>query len=103
MDTRTPTADPVHAPGLQRLHGATVLVKSTRDLRHPPTAMRGTIEVRQHAPDAAPEVSLAIEFPQMFRSPAHHRTIVLDHADLTRLLASEYNGTFEFTIDDELE
>jgi hypothetical protein len=47
-------------------------------------------------------VSIAVEFPQMFTSRAHHRTLRLDHADIERLLASEYNGTFEFTIDDEL-
>lgn len=104
MDTRGPTtSDPEKALDLERLHGKIVLVKSTRDRRNPPTAMRGTIEVRRHPPDAAPEVALAVEFPQMFRSRAHHRTFVLDHADLMRLLASEYNGTFEFTIDDELE
>src|SRR3954470_15206912 len=86
---------------LGRLNGKIVLVKSTRDRRNPPTAMRGTIEVRQN-PGATPDVSIAVEFPQMFTAPAHHRTIPLDHAAITRLLESEYNGTFEFTIDDEL-
>jgi hypothetical protein len=38
----------------------------------------------------------------MFTSTAHHRIIPLDHAALERLLASECNGTYEFTIDDEL-
>lgn len=95
--------DTAIAADLERLNGKIVLVKSTRDRRNPPTAMRGTIEVRHPTPDAAPEVSLAIEFPQMFKSRAHHRAIVLDHADVMRLLASEYNGTFEFAIDDELE
>lgn len=97
-----PSIDIAHPLELERLHGRIVLVKSTQDRRNPPSAMRGTIEVRRHAPDDAPEVSLAIEFPQMFRRRAHHRTIVLDHGDLQRLLESEYNGTFEFTIDDEL-
>lgn len=103
MDRPPTTPDLAHPADLQRLHGATVLVRSTRDRRNPPTAMRGTVEVRQLTPDAPAEVSLGIEFPQMFRSRAHHRTFLLDHADVTRLLASEYNGTFEFTIDDELE
>jgi hypothetical protein len=65
--------------------------------------MRGTIDVRQATPDAPPEVSLVIEFPQMFSSRAHHRTILLDHGDVRQLLASEYNGAYEFTIDDELD
>jgi hypothetical protein len=91
-DTETP---------LRRLQGKIVLVKSTRDRRNPPTARRGWIEVRETA-GSAPEVSLAVEFPQMFTTPAHQRTILLDHASLQRLLASEYNGTFEFAIDDEL-
>jgi hypothetical protein len=86
---------------LSRLNGKIVLVKSTKDRRNPPTGMRGTIVVRDN-PGAAPDVSIAVEFPQMFTTPAHHRSLPLDHADITRLLASEYNGTFEFTIDEEL-
>jgi hypothetical protein len=86
---------------LHQLHGKIVLVKSTRDRRNPPTAMRGSIEVRE-TPDAPPVVSIAVDFPQMFTTPAHQRIIPLDDAALARLLASDYNGTFEFTIDDEL-
>ncbi|MES2692163.1 MAG: hypothetical protein V4773_01735 [Verrucomicrobiota bacterium] len=97
------TTAPEAAHDLKRLDGKIVLVKSTRDRRNPPTALRGSIEVRQHAPDTAPEVRLGIEFPQMFTTLAHHRTIVLDHADIVRLVATEYNGTYEFTIDDELQ
>jgi hypothetical protein len=89
------------ATDLRELQGKIVLVKSTRDRRNPPTAMRGWIEVHENA-SAPPDVSIAVEFPQMFSFPAHHRTIHLDRAGLDRLLASEYNGTFEFTIDDEL-
>jgi hypothetical protein len=47
-------------------------------------------------------VCVAVEFPQMFTSRAHHRTFRLDDAALARLLASERNGTFEFAIDEEL-
>lgn len=103
MDRQAPTHDPVNAADLQRLDGKIVLVKSSRDRRNPPTGMRGTIEVRQAAPDSPPDVSLAVEFPQMFMTRAHHRTIPLDHDDVLRLVASESNGTFEFTIDEELE
>lgn len=91
------------AADLQRLDGKIVLVKSTRDRRNPPTAMRGTIEVRRAQADATPQVSLAVEFPQMFTTHAHHRTIPLDQAGVQRLLESECNGTFEFTIDEPLE
>jgi hypothetical protein len=89
------------AADLRELQGKIVLVKSTRDRRNPATAMRGWIEVHENA-GAAPEMSIAVEFPQMFSVPAHHRTIPLDRGALERLLASERNGTFEFTIDDEL-
>lgn len=99
------SAHPSHASTaldpIRRLHGKIVLVKSSRDQRNPPTARRGTIEVREQ-PGAAPEVSLALEFPQMYTTRAHHRTIRLDAAGVQRLLATESNGTFEFTIDDEL-
>ena len=47
-------------------------------------------------------MAVVVEFPQMFTRQAHHRTIPLDDASLARLLASERNGVFEFTIDDEL-
>ena len=93
--------DPAAVTDLRRLHGKIVLVRSTRDHHNPPTAMRGWIEVHETA-DAAPEVSISIEFPQMFTTRAHHRTIPLDRPALDRLLASEFNGAFEFTIDDEL-
>ena len=87
---------------LHRLAGRTVLVKSTRDRRNPPTAMRGSLEVHEN-PGASPDIRLAIDFPQMFTASAHRRTIQLEPMQLTRLLETEYNGAFEFTIDDELE
>jgi hypothetical protein len=89
------------ATDLRALQGKIVLVKSTRDRRNPPTAMRGWLEVHE-TPAGAPEVAIAVEFPQMFEQVAHHRVIPLDAAALERLLASERNGTFEFTVDDEL-
>ena len=89
------------ATDLRELQGKIVLGKSTRDRRNPPTAMRGWFEVHENS-SGAPDVSIAVEFPQMFSVPAHHRTIALDRAALERVLASERNGTFEFTIDDEL-
>lgn len=97
-----PTSAPTpKATDLRPLNGRVVLVKSSRDQRTPPTAMRGSIEVRDKA-GAEPEVFVAVEFPQMFTTPAHHRTIALDRRAVENLLASECNGTFEFTIDEEL-
>src|SRR5687767_8055146 len=85
---------------LSRLNGRIVLVRSAHDHRNPPTAMRGWLEV--HQTDVGSGVSVAVEFPQMFGSRAHHRTLPLDETSLARLLASERNGIFEFTIDDDL-
>ncbi len=103
MESLPASPDVEAAVDLRRLDGKTVLVRSSRDQRNPPSALRGTIEVRNHTPGTPAEVRLAIEFPQMFSARAHHRTIVLSHADILRLLASEYNQTYEFTIDDELQ
>ncbi len=103
MERLPASPDSEAAVDLQRLEGKTVLVKSSRDGRNPPSALRGTLEVRQLGDDAAPEVRIAMEFPQMFTARAHHRTIVLDHGEILRLLASEYNETYEFTIDEPLQ
>ena len=92
----SPTAKDVRA-----LQGRNVLVTSSRDRRNPPAGLRGSIEVHE-MPGAQPTVGIAVEFPQMFSRPAHHRTIPLDDAALARLLNSECNGAYSFTIDDEL-
>jgi hypothetical protein len=101
MNKSLPKSGTAIADDRRTLNGRVVLVRSTRDRRNPPTAMRGWIEVHESA-EAAPEVCVAVEFPQMFTSRAHHRTFHLDDAALARLLASERNGTFEFAIDEEL-
>jgi hypothetical protein len=94
------------APGplrdVSRLNGAIVLVKSSGDHGNPPAAIRGTIEVRETV-SGETEVSLAVDLPQMFRRRAHRRTLVLDPDAVRRLLESESNGTYEFTIDGDLE
>ncbi|HUR60177.1 MAG TPA: hypothetical protein VM029_20810 [Opitutaceae bacterium] len=91
---------------LRRLHQKIVLVKSSRDGRNPPTGRRGTIEVHDD-PDprarGAALVQIALDFPQMFTTRAHHRTITLDAAAIERLIASERNGTYELTIDEPLD
>jgi hypothetical protein len=91
------------AADLATLHGRIVLVKSARDHHYPETGMRGTIEVPNRDRDEPPRVQIALEFPQMFETPAHHRTIVLDPRAVDRLIASEYNGTYEITLDEPLD
>ena len=90
------------SPDLRELNGRIVLVKSNRDHRNPPTAMRGWIEAPADAESGA-DVSVGVEFPQMFSTRAHHRSFRLDEASFAQLLASERNGVFEFTIDEELK
>jgi hypothetical protein len=85
---------------IQRLQGGIVLVESASDYHRPPTGVRGSIEVVGHEP---PQVQIALEFPQMFLTPAHHRTIPLSEADVARLLASERDGTYELVIDGPLD
>lgn len=86
---------------LDYLNGKIVLVRSARDHRNPPTAMRGTIEIREV--DHHPVVQVALDFPQMFTTRAHHRTIVLTDAEVERLLGSEREGTFDVTLDGPLD
>ena len=73
-------------------------MRSAREQRNPETAVRGTLEVGPPSEAAAPRVRIALEFPQMFTTRAHHRTIPLDEAELAQLLASERDGTFEFIL-----
>jgi hypothetical protein len=89
---------------LRLLHHKIVLVKSSRDRRNPPTALRGTIEVHDDPADRGTAlVQIALDYPQMFRTRAHHHTITLDQKAVERLLASEHNGSFSLTIDEELD
>jgi len=87
---------------LHHLDGKIVLVKSSRDHRNPQAAMRGTIVVHENV-GGAPAVTIEFEVPQMFKKTAHHRTLRLDSAGLTRLLDSEYGGVFEYTTDELLD
>lgn len=89
---------------LRALHNKIVLVKSSRDRRNPPTAMRGTIEVHDDPCDrGTPLVQITLGFPQMFTTRAHHRTITLDAASVERLAASECHGAFEITVEEPLD
>lgn len=86
---------------LAYLHGKSVLVRSSIDHRNPPTARRGWLEVR--LVDGAPRVQIALEFPQMFQTCAHGRTLTLDEEAVERLLESEREGAFALTIEGPLD
>jgi hypothetical protein len=94
----------MNLPDLNSLHGRVVLVESALDHHNPPTGVRGSIEVTEDPRGTlGPKVQIALDFPQMFLTPAHHRTIPLSAADLEQLLASERNGSFEFVINGPLD
>lgn len=82
------------------LRGRTVLVRSALDLRSPPVALRGSIELRET--DAETLVGITLDYPQMFQSPKHRRTIWLSDDEVDALTASEHEGALEFTIPGEL-
>jgi hypothetical protein len=105
MTTVTPMNISASRADLQRLHGKTVLIKSARDHHSPPAGIRGTIEVRPGAdPAKPPRLVLGWGIPDMFNAPAHRRSAILEDAEsIRRLLASEHDGTFEFTIGPELD
>jgi hypothetical protein len=90
------------ASELQRLHGQSVLVKSSRDQHNPPIAVRGTIAVHESDAASRPEVKLIIDFPEMFYRPAHQRTLVLTDAEVARLKAAPVGG-LEFSTDQSFE
>ena len=91
-----------HTVDLKPLSGAIVLVKSTRDHRNPPTALRGTIEVYETIPGHMAEVKIALDYPQMFNTPAHHRAIELTPAQVAELVRSRRDGVYHITLDLEL-
>lgn len=88
---------------LSELDGKIVLVTSARDHRNPPTGMRGTIRVRDPDERGAQHVAIELEFPQMFLTRAHHRTITLTEPEIEQLKANNYDGTFSLTLDDRLD
>ncbi|MGC4073557.1 MAG: hypothetical protein QM760_13785 [Nibricoccus sp.] len=90
------------AVDLHRLSRAIVLVKSSRDHRTPPTALRGTIEVYEATDGIAALVKVALDYPQMFNTPAHHRLITLSDAEVEQLIASEHDGVYQVTVDEDL-
>lgn len=88
---------------LSQLEGRIVLVSSARDRHNPPTGMRGTLRVRPEPGNRTLSVEIELDFPQMFSTGAHHRTVRLGDDKLAELLASERDGTFSVTLDDRLD
>ena len=88
---------------LNQLEGRIVLVCSARDRHNPPTGMRDTLRVVPDAEKTPSHVEIELEFPQMFSTRAHHRTVRLSEEKLAELLASERDGTFSVTLDDRLD
>ena len=84
------------------IDGATVLVKSIRDHSNPPTAMRGTGVLKEVAAPGGSGVAVALEYPDMFNTPAHHRTIELTAAQAEVLARSERDGVYEIALDVDL-
>ncbi len=82
--------------------GATVLVKSIRDHSNPPTAMRGTVVLKGAGAPGGSGVAVALEYPDMFNTPAHHRTIELTRAQAELLAGSEREGVYELALDVDL-
>jgi hypothetical protein len=96
----------VQISDLHHLQGKSVLLKSASERHFPTVGIRGTIEVpaAEKILGTHPSVTLVWEVPDMFEVPAHRRTVTLrDDRSIRKLLASEREGTFEFTIDRELD
>lgn len=88
---------------LGALNGKVVLLKSARDRRNPPTGIRGTISVSRDPRTHDPLVQIEVDFPQMFMTRAHHRTVTLTQAEVSRLLESEQSGTYSVTLPDQVD
>ncbi|MCR6656888.1 MAG: hypothetical protein NVV63_14005 [Opitutus sp.] len=85
--------------GRDSLNGRIVLVKSSKDRRDPPTALRGTIRVDHESRRVWVEVAL----PDMFTAPAHRREFELNDAQVEELLSHEQLGTYSCTVDYDFE
>lgn len=93
----------MNATDIGRLDGKVVLVCSAQDHRNPPTGRRGTLHVREAAAPGETGVDVEVEFPQMFQTCAHRRTVTLSEDQLAELLASEHYGAFTVTLKDRLD
>ena len=87
----------------ETLEGKIVFIRSRGDRHNPMTGMRGTIHVIEtENADEYPHVELVLQYPNMFLAPSHLRVILLNAEEVERLIASERNGVYEFTIEGDL-
>lgn len=93
----------MNATDLSRLEGSVVLVCSAQDHRNPPSGVRGTIHVHEAGDAGHPVIAVELQFPQMFTTRAHRRTIILNDEEIARLLGSEDYGAFTVTVNDRLD
>lgn len=93
---------PINATDLRELDGRIVLVCSHRDHHNPPTGLRGTLHVRENA-HGVPAVEVELDFPQMFTTRAHHRTVMLTDSEIAQMLASEHYGAFTVMLGERLD
>jgi hypothetical protein len=86
------------------LHGKTILIKSTADAgRNPQVGLRGTLRVvPRHDDPHQQQVEIDFTFPDMFQRKAGEKALVLDEAEVRRLIASR-DDPLEWTIDEPLE
>jgi hypothetical protein len=91
----------MNATDLRELNGKLVLVCSAQDHRNPPTGRRGTLNVR--AMDGKQELWVTIEFPEMFTTHVHTRSVRLSDEQVAEVLNSNHYGTFTVTLPDRLD
>lgn len=86
---------------LHELEGKVVLVCSAQDHRNPPTGLRGTLHV--HDENGQAVVQVEMDFPQMFTTRAHHRTVLLNEEQIEEILRSDDYGSYTVTLPDRLD
>lgn len=88
---------------LRQLEGKTVLVRSTADSHNPPVGKNGTIHILDTGENGAARLEVVLEFPDMFSGPAHRRAIILEGAEIEKLLSTERAGVYELKVDTPID
>ena len=88
---------------LRQLEGKTVLVRSTADHHNPPVGRNGTIHILNTGENGSARLEVVLEFPDMFSEPAHRRVIVLEGAEVEKLISTERAGVYELQLDTPID
>lgn len=88
---------------LSKIDGRPVLVKSSRDRRDPPTALRGSVRVMPPAPGAPRTVCVELTLPEMFTAPARTRVFPLEAATVDQFLHAAPADMLVCTLDYDFE